>query len=384
MHIGQSGVGVGRLDSTKSELSRDEMISEIFNTYLRQYDLESDVDHFVFISPPNAETVTELPNVWQFQLKTEGVQRFIHLQQISFHEWNIELRPGFFLHELLHAQGAGLHTPSNGLDYTHGGKLSTWDALLQGWTDDLEYYCLNANELTTPIDLTIASHDIPNIDKKKSILIRLSNHEIIYIESRRYSEWTSSFWPGMAAITATYYDSSRIIKRVDTWLDGSDSREFSNFPSYNLRIVNPNHPIASANTNSIFGGLGDQNILAYEGENFSFRGINITLLNSGNYDTVRIEVDKEKFYSKDFVETVMPGGVCNTMQNLEPSNWYLGEYAFNSRGKFRCEKTAIGERWKLEYSYSQLASKLDVDGNGFEWSRRPTSEILRRSGLDPI
>ena len=80
----------------------------------------------------------------------------------------------------------------------------------------------------------------------------------------------------------------------------------------------------------------------------------------------------------------MPGGVCNTIQNLEPSNWYLGEYAFNSRGKFRCEKTAIGERWKLEYSYSQLASKLDVDGNGFEWSRRPTSEILRRSGLDPI
>jgi hypothetical protein len=70
-------------------------------------------------------------------------------------------------------------------------------------------------------------------------------------------------------------------KAGDRW-DGNKSKE-KDYYAYFLRNNRGGYPISPGGPD-----LGDENAIGYKGDSFTYRGITVSLVESGDYDTVRI------------------------------------------------------------------------------------------------
>lgn len=269
-----------------------ELVQDLLNSSDPQVDF-TDVKIVLFVFP---RTITELPIqvIGQSQklFKTNegtignywGGGKFAYQQDFEKLLWAI------WIHETLHMHGLPEHAPGNGWPLTitsnqYGTALviDSWESFLAGWLDEKSIICLNQNSIgnstftLTPLDRNRAG--------TKSIMIPLSDHEILVIESRRSEDFSIELNPEVYGLTAYVVDTSKENDRTaeSSGKDNGNDPTYSKF-AYYLNSTSGDHQVVQLKRGSL-----DTNILAYEGESFIYRGLKITLAKSGDFDTVQIQ-----------------------------------------------------------------------------------------------
>ena len=199
-----------------------------------------------------------------------------------------------FLHELLHPMGLLGHAPGNGWPFNIMtalfGKslaLSTWDRILLDWIDPQEVYC-DKSETLKKAEITLTSMDA-EISGVKAAVIKVSSHEALVIESRRKDYWSTStdtlsgseFEDGFYGVMVYRVDTSKRNDRSNEGHgDNGNDPKYDKF-AYYLKISDKH--LTKGDPNGYF------KYVMYEGESVTSNGIRISLIKSGDFDTVRIE-----------------------------------------------------------------------------------------------
>jgi hypothetical protein len=225
-----------------------------------------------------------LKNVWI--LSSSGRQAYY-----KFPIW------AFFLHENLHNQGLQGHAPNQGSNlgimtnqYGLSLPLTSWDTLIIDWQRENQFYCLQRDNLK-PTSLILSPLEREEIGTK-AIMIKLSNSQVLVIESRRRDKWSSGSnnYPGLPQ---GFY--GVIVYKVDTTAkplygieepDGPNWRDSSDAYAYLIRNLTVDHGNVTGAPQS---GPIDMNFVMYEGESLTTNGVKISLVKSGDHDEVKIE-----------------------------------------------------------------------------------------------
>jgi hypothetical protein len=202
----------------------------------------------------------------------------------------------WWLHENLHFHGLTGHAPNDSVglnimtnQWGSSLPLGTWDQMTMGWNDPLGTYCVDYDSLSKS---TVTMSPLERSEKgMKSILIKLSDHEVLVVESRRRDKWSSGF-NGYPGLPKGFY--GLIVYKVDTAMNGNrvdeptgarDWRDQSSAFAYYIRNPKVDH---GSGMDLAYSPPFDRNFLIYEGETLSYRGVNIKLVQSGDNDKVEI------------------------------------------------------------------------------------------------
>ena len=199
-----------------------------------------------------------------------------------------------WLHELLHAMGIAGHAPGNGWPFgimAHQSgeavNLSTWDQLIVNWTNESDVYCDDLSSLV-PNVITLRAVDSEQ-NGLKSIVIKLSASEVLVIESRRKDFWSTSssslvpkefpngFYGVMAYVVNTKIDNDRTRESIDDTGNNPDIAKFAFFQE-----VSKSH-------NSDMAPGRAANYVMVEGESITTMGVKVSLVKSGDFDTVEVK-----------------------------------------------------------------------------------------------
>jgi hypothetical protein len=184
------------------------------------------------------------------------------------------------LHEMGHAHGLAGHAPGNEwtFDYmTAGGTLSSWNGWLMGWIPDADFVCLDGT-ISGDYEVVLDSVDLHR-EGPIAAVVRISDHEVLVIESRKKGPFSIDFSPGYSSVMAYYVNTQREANRYD----GNIAKEMDYF-SYFVRLKEPNRPV---DPNQY---VVDPNILAQLGDTLVFENIEVKFVDSNSFDTVAITV----------------------------------------------------------------------------------------------
>jgi len=190
----------------------------------------------------------------------------------------------WFIHENMHAHGLAGHAPSDGSPFNlmtnQAGSslvLDAWDQLILDWQVADQFYCVSADKLEkATIKLSPLERDEIGT---KAIMVRLSSHEVLVIESRRRDKWGSG-QKDWAGLPAGFY--GLLVYKVDTTKD-SNRVETGGFADF---ISNPT--FSHLPFRGSYAPTFDGNRIIYEGETLVTNGVSITLTKSGDHDQVTI------------------------------------------------------------------------------------------------
>jgi hypothetical protein len=195
-----------------------------------------------------------------------------------------------WIHETMHMHGLPGHAPGNGWplsvttnQYGVALAINTWESFLAGWLDEKSILCRKSSDIK---DITVTLTPIDrNQDGLKSVMIPLNDHEILVIESRRGEAFSSEMYPGFYGLTTYLVDTRKNNDRSQE-SSGKDQGNDTAYPKfvYYLKSSSGDHGSAG-----LVRGILDRDILAYEGEHFLYNGIKISLIKSGDFDTVQIQ-----------------------------------------------------------------------------------------------
>jgi hypothetical protein len=115
----------------------------------------------------------------------------------------------------------------------------------------------------------------------KTAMIRLSEHEMIVIESRRKSTFTKGFPNGFYGVQAYYLTTKHDGQRYDWALGRAAEKKYF---AYFLEIDSMNHGLGQPS----IGRLMNLNVVAYLGDTLSYEDLKIRFTKSGDFDTVVI------------------------------------------------------------------------------------------------
>lgn len=201
----------------------------------------------------------------------------------------------YWVHGFMHHVGMTGHAPTelyflDLMDSQSGFGLATttWNQLLIDWLPSDQLYCKKLENISSEI-LTLVSVD--SLSKGiRSAMIPISDHEIIVIESRRKEYWTTAkntlvenrkeVFDGFYGISVYLVDTKKDNSGKDGF-DPSFDASLDKFARY-LKIAS-NRPDAFKDVRS---GL---NYLMLKGESVTFRNLRISLIKSGDFDTIKLE-----------------------------------------------------------------------------------------------
>ena len=235
---------------------------------------------------PRSEIIIRDPRLLNVWISAVGAREYFYKYPL----WT------FFLHENLHNQGIQGHAPNQGSplsmmsnQYGLSLPLTSWDTLIMDWQLDSEIYCVQKKSLEqTQIELSPLEREEIGT---KSVMIKLSDSQILVIESRRKDKWSSgsATFPGLPD---GFY--GLVVYKVDTTKsamygvvepDGADWKDQSDAFAYFIRNQNVSHGYQERAPGS---GPFDLNFVIYEGETLITNGVEIKLERSGDHDLVRI------------------------------------------------------------------------------------------------
>jgi hypothetical protein len=127
-------------------------------------------------------------------------------------------------------------------------------------------------------------------------MIKLDNHRALVIESHRQGDFAQGMPDYGYGVTLQLVDT----KIPTTWDDDQATSIYLKIPTYNRRGpeygTQINNKYANDSGINLFNGIGvsgarwglDQNYLMLEGEKFTFEGITIEFVKSGNTDLISL------------------------------------------------------------------------------------------------
>lgn len=216
------------------------------------------------------------------------------------------VRWGYLMHEMLHSHGIFGHSPkvpwrigilSTGDSWSMA--LLSWDALATGWTNQNDIYCVEKSKLaSTTLRLVPLEREQAG---NRVAMIKLNDHRLLMVESHRKDKWSFGLAPGFTGVMVTLVDTTK----NTTW---DNPEGFANPSSVGvaLKIANDHgtyESIGSPLGNSLYEGIGvidgigiagdkenwDLNYFMYQGESITYEGVKISLISTGDNDTIKIE-----------------------------------------------------------------------------------------------
>ena len=217
-------------------------------------------------------------NIGRLNLQINATGAWLYRNNFPIWSW--------FLHENLHPTGLAGHAPMDGSPFNimtnQSGLalgLSAWDQSILDWQGENQIYCLsksNLKEITLPLN-SINSDDA---NGTKAIFIKISNSEVLVIESHRYGYWSSG-WLGYPGLPRDF--KGLLVYKVDTSIDRNRTSNEEGFSSYLLTKNFDNGTLYSP-----YGPAVSLRALIKVGQEISSNGITISSIKSGSYETVKI------------------------------------------------------------------------------------------------
>lgn len=191
-----------------------------------------------------------------------------------------------WLHEMGHTFGLAGHAPfgsSLSIMENQDGfskTFSAWDKFLMNWMPANGIYCRPASSLGS-VDVTLVPMQRAT-SGFRSVMVPLSSSKILVVESHRAEGFGDRLSKGTYGVM-TYV--------VDTTLDNDRSGEsVGQGRTRYASLVLPSSASARGLSDVVFsrGGSGIVDPLILLGESVSYGGVSVSLVSSGDYDTVRI------------------------------------------------------------------------------------------------
>jgi hypothetical protein len=226
-------------------------------------------------------------------------------------EMMVTMRWAYYVHESLHDFPILGHAPGNGWPFnimTNQSGISMamnpWEQFRLGWLEDNQIYCTERANLTTT---SISLSPLEREDKQTKIaLIKISATKAVAIEAHGIDKW-SSFNTNDRAFPAGFYGVMAYIVNLND--AGPPPVNMSGESVEGDNGNNPKYPRwayaqkvdgkASFVSPSIFQGPKGENFydgsephledyVALLGDSFTIEGIKITLVATGDYETIEI------------------------------------------------------------------------------------------------
>ena len=270
----------------KDPQTKEQAVSQIFEAAEKTYDL-SKAEFVYFVFPKNIgqkiesgfagrnETVKTKNGTYKLGFATSAGYNYTYGE--LWHQW---------MHETMHSHGLIGHAPGQEYPYNimasdggPGKSLTAWDTFILKWFDDNQVACFDRETLKSEtVALTSMDVAAPGV---KTAMIRLSEHEMIVIESRRKSTFTKEFPNGFYGVQAYYLTTKHDGQRYDWALGRAAEKKYF---AYYLEIEAMNHGLGQPS----IGRMMNLNVIAYLGDTLSYEDLKISFTKSGDFDTVVI------------------------------------------------------------------------------------------------
>jgi len=198
-----------------------------------------------------------------------------------------------WIHELLHSQGISLHAPANGWQIGTGqgiwnsSTLDAWETFLLGWLKDSQVYCAPltlGQEVTVLLDpLELPSHGI------RTAIVPLNEHKALVVETRRAVGYSDGWDPD---------DNGSFVYLVDVSKDNDRSGEGrgdigndSAWDKWAYLLLPVGQKPFDVQTDLAYLDNKSKPYKRYlltPGKMVTFDGVEITSLESGNVDALKI------------------------------------------------------------------------------------------------
>jgi hypothetical protein len=201
-------------------------------------------------------------------------------------------------HELLHAWGIAQHAPANPGTISistgtpgPGQSIITWDAMTLDWANPEDLWCTDLNKLTSS-EVTLAPMEREQ-EGVRAAMVNLSPSRTLVIESHRRDKW-GKFSAGTYGVTAYIVDTRYNTDRTGENNGTDDFKGTKYTRAANYIEFNVNHGPYKMQWYSVEGQdygivpLFSLNYFLYEGESFTFEGVTVKLVKSGDNDTIQI------------------------------------------------------------------------------------------------
>lgn len=270
--------------------SQEQMVNQIFTAAETVYDFK-DVEYVFFVLPKDiGKKIEHGPDLRAFQVVTPKSKYELGFSFTSgalhgfgqpWHQW---------MHEFLHSAGLRGHAPGN--EYTYnimawdsgpGKALTAWDSFILGWLNEEQVACVEIEDLAElEIVLTSMDTDLPGV---RMVIIRLSDHEAVVIESRRRDKYSAGLPAAFYGVQAYYVDTLKGEGRFDWALDRETEMKYF---AYYLWVDAEDHGLGFPEVMSMNGPMvpGNLNMNGYVGDTFTYEDIKIEVVDTGNFDTV--------------------------------------------------------------------------------------------------
>ena len=287
----------GNPGNPKDKLSDARLIEALLSDVEKMYDL-SKYQGVYFMPSMSAKTLQHgvfLNNTFRTSKGTFTGGGYVYANTAFERD---EFIWAFVMHDFLHSFGLALHAPDQQLPFgmqsspTGGLGINEWDSMSLDWTLPEDVYCVSKENLKTA-DVTLVPIEREQ-EGVQSIMIKLSPSRVLVIESHRRDKWGTKFAPGFYGVTTFLVDTS---VQNDPSKPDSETTRFANYllnPATKHGKIVERRPWEEIDKNGVrttgwvTQPTWDLNYVLYQGESFTTNGIKITLVKSGDNDTVRV------------------------------------------------------------------------------------------------
>jgi hypothetical protein len=260
----------------------------------------SKIDAVILIFPSDLGTFKTESTYKATGVKTNKGMITIGIFAMGQNLYNNRVEIWFWLtHEILHSWGIKQHAPawpavlsintgSNG----PGQSIITWDRMILDWVNADEVWC---NELASLKDTEVTLSPLEREQKGvKAAMIKLAASRVLVMESHRKDKW-GKFNSGTYGVTAYIVDTRFDTDRSGEYAGVDDFKGIKYTRAANYIEFPFNHgdykaQRFSSQTGEDWGIVPyfSKNYFLYEGESFTFEGVTVKLVKSGDNDTIQI------------------------------------------------------------------------------------------------
>jgi hypothetical protein len=270
----------------KDPQTKEQAVAQMFEAAEKTYDL-SKAEFVYFVFPKNIGNKIDFGFAGRDEVvKTKNATYRLGFGTNAGQSHAVGELWHFWMHENLHSHGLIGHAPGNEYPYNimaydggPGQSLTAWDTFILQWFDDNQVACFDKETLDSET-VTLTSMDVaaPGV---KTAMVRLSEHEMIVIESRRKSTFTKGFPDGFYGVQAYYLTTKHDGQRYDYGLGREIEKKYF---AYYLQVDSMDHGLGQPSV----GRLMNLNVVAYLGDTMTYKGLKIRFTKSGDHDTVVI------------------------------------------------------------------------------------------------
>lgn len=287
-----AGPGTPSTASQQATLTTTQIANELLAAADPQFDF-TNLGIVLFVYPPDVTDIWDAmtsftgvhTNEGNAGVQVNGTGAWLYQNKMPIWAW--------FMHENMHPHGLAGHAPFDGSPLSimsdqagMAHTLTSWDSLILDWQTENQFYCVSKDNIADNA-VTLSPIDSDELGTK-AIMVKLSEHEVLVIESRRYSTWSNGdpgwkgFPEGLAGVLTYIVDTKNEHSRVGWNSPFKQSEAYAYYANADTKrhgiFMWPEQPSM---------GL-DLGLLLYQGESLTTHGVTVSVTSSSNYDTVTL------------------------------------------------------------------------------------------------